>query len=296
MSSFSGGLPGSLHDAGLLLGLIISLAIGSCLIRDNVLARLAQYILVGAGLGYMAVVAWSNVLWPQLFAPFLTDPSSWLTAAEPEVLQDHLPLLLGLVMWLGGLDLLFKPPGKWSGRRLLRLLAVLPAAILAGAGLGVALSGALQGTFLPQFSAAVELPQSHGFTAPAASAGGGQSVWLLRLLTLVITGGVLVHLRLGRSAAAGGRGPASAPASRAIASPVPPGGPAPLSRAVLGKSLAIWEGIGRRALWLAAGMIFARLLAARFTLILARLEYFLFELPRSDLWQILWATARGAGQ
>ena len=60
MSTFSGGLPGSLHDAGLLLGLLISLAIGSCLIRDNVLARFAQYILVGAGLGYMAVVAWEQ--------------------------------------------------------------------------------------------------------------------------------------------------------------------------------------------------------------------------------------------
>ncbi len=296
MSTFSGGLPGSLHDAGLLLGLLISLAIGSCLIRDNVLARFAQYILVGAGLGYMAVVAWSNVLWPQLFAPFLADPALWLTATEPENLQDHLPLLLGLVMWLGGLDLLFKPPGKWSGRRLLRLLAVLPAAILAGAGLGVGLTGSLQGTFWPQLAAAVELPHANSFNLPEVSAGGGQSIWLLRLLTLVITGGVLIHLRLGRSAAAKGRDRVSAPSSRGIASFVPPVGLIPLSRTGFGKALAIWEGIGRRALWLAAGMIFARLIAARFTLILARLEYFLFELPRSELWQILWAAARGAGQ
>ncbi len=296
MSSFSGGLPGSLHDAGLLLGLLISLAIGSCLIRDNVLARLAQYILVGAGLGYMAVVVWSNVLWPQLFAPLLADPASWLAATGPEDLQSHLPLLLGLVMWLGGLDLLFKPPGKWSGRRLLRLLAVIPAAILAGAGLGVGLSGALQGTFWPQLAAAVELPQVNSPATPDVSAGGGQLMWPLRLLTLVITGGVLIHLRLGRSAGGDGERPASAPASRGFASIVPQAGPGSLSRAAFGKVLAVWEGIGRRALWLAAGMIFARLIAARFTLILARLEYFLFELPRSDLWQILWAAARGAGQ
>ena len=66
-------------------------------------------------------------------------------------------------MWLGGLDLLFKPPGKRSGRLLLRLLAVIPAAILAGAGLGVGLSGALQGTFWPQLAAAVDLRQASLF-------------------------------------------------------------------------------------------------------------------------------------
>ncbi len=295
MSTFSGGLPGSLHDAGLILGLLMSLAIGSCLIRDTVLARLAQYILVGAGLGYMSVVAWSNVLWPQLFAPFLADPALWLTAAEPDELQDHLPLLLGMVMWLGGLDLLFKPPGRRSGRRLLRLLAVFPAAILAGTGLGVGLSGTLQGTFWPQLAAAVELPQTGSYTAPGVSAAGGQAPWLLRLLTLVITGGVLIHLRLGRSTADKGGERVPSP-SRGIASSVSPAGLTTLSRTVFGKALAIWEGIGRRALWLAAGMIFARLIAARFTLILARLEYFLFELPRSELWQLLWAATRGAGQ
>jgi len=295
LSSFSGTLPGSLQDAGLLLGLIVSLSIGSCLIRDNVLARLAQYILVGAGLGYMAVVAWSNVLWPQLFEPFLADPASWLTATGPQDLQNRLPLLLGLVMWLGGLDLLFKPPGKRSGRLLLRLLAVIPAAILAGAGLGVGLSGALQGTFWPQLAAAVDLRQASLSNAPALPSDGGQTLWLLRLLTLVITGGVLVHLRTGRSDLAAGDRPAPASTSRDVV-PLSAAGPAPLARGALAKVLAAWEGVGRRALWLAAGMIFARLVAARFTLILARLEYFIFELPRSELWQLLWAAARGGGQ
>lgn len=295
MSSFSGGLPGSFDDAGLLLGLLISLGIGSCLIRDNVLARLAQYIVVGAGLGYMAVVAWRNVLWPQLLAPFLADPASWLTGAEPEYLQDQLALALGLAMWLGGVDLLLKPPGKRSGRRLLRLLAVLPAAILAGAGLGVALGGAMQGTFWPQFEAAAALPRANSFAEPGASVGGGQPVWLLRLVTLVITGGVLVHLSLARPAASKSRDPGSAPRAGAGAS-FTRAGLVPLVRAAPGKGMAIWEGIGRRALWLAAGMIFARLIAARFSLILARLDYFLFELPRSELWQLLWAAARGAGQ
>ncbi|MDE0180181.1 MAG: hypothetical protein OXL39_02480 [Caldilineaceae bacterium] len=296
MSSLGGTLPGSLQDAGLLLGLIISLAIGSCLIRDNVLARLAQYILVGAGLGYMAVVAWSNVLWPQLIAPFMADPASWLSAERPEDLQNRLPLLLGLVMWLGGLDLLFRPPGKWSGRRLLRLLAVIPAAILAGAGLGVGLSGALQGTFWPQLAAAVDLSQANLSAAPAGASASGQTQWLLRLLTLVITGGVLIHLRTGRSGLAGSERPASEPSTRDIVPLSTAAGPAPLARGALAKVLAAWEGVGRRALWLAAGMIFARLVAARFTLILARLEYFMFELPRSELWQLLWAAARGGGQ
>ena len=85
MSPFTSGLPGALQDAGLVLGLVISLTIASYLIKDNLLARLGQYVLVGSGLGYMAVLAWRNVLWPRLFAPLIADPMSWLSApgADP---------------------------------------------------------------------------------------------------------------------------------------------------------------------------------------------------------------------
>ena len=97
LSSFSSGLPDALRAAGPLLGFLISLAIGSYLIRDNFLARLAQYVLVGAGLGYLAVLVWRNVLWPRLFAPLVADPLSWLSLTGAGLLPKPVAAPAGLV-------------------------------------------------------------------------------------------------------------------------------------------------------------------------------------------------------
>ena len=214
MSPFSSSLPGALQDAGLVLGLVISLTIGSYLIRDNFLARLGQYVLVGAGLGYMAVLAWRNVLWPRLFAPLIADPMSWSSASEPALLKSWLPLILGLLMWAGGVELLRRPPKRPGGRQLLRLLAVIPAAILGGVGLGVGVSGALQGTLWPQLAAALQSPLAAVATAADASTATGQATWLVRLITLLITGGVLIHLQPGLASGSSAQGPTSRRSSR----------------------------------------------------------------------------------
>ncbi len=287
MSPFSSGLPGIMEDAGLILGLVISLMIGSYIVRDSFLARLGQYVLVGAGLGYTAVLVWRNVLWPRLFAPLMAEPISWQAAAEMGLLNFWAPLVLGVLMWAGGLELLRRPPERLGGRSLLRLLAAVPAAILGGVVLGVAVSGAVQGTLLPQLGAAVAVSEGQ--------AGAGQATRLVRFLTLLITGGVLIHLQLGPNAGAmenGGTSPESALSEGAEAEDE---GRPRLYRVLLLTLLRVWEGIGRRALWLAAGIVFARLVAARFSLVLSRLEYFLYEVPGSDLWQLLWASLRGAG-
>ena len=287
MSPFSSGLPGVMQDAGLILGLVISLMIGSYVVRDSFLARLGQYILVGAGLGYTVVLVWRNVLWPRLFAPLIADPMSWQSAPVTGLLNLWLPLLLGVLMWGGGLELLHRPPKRPGGRSLLRLLAAVPAAILAGVVLGAAVSGAVQGTLWPQLDAALAAADGPG--------GAGQPTWLIRFLTLIITGGVLIHLQLGPSAGATENGPSPPGSSRSEGSEAADAGRPRLYRRVLFMLLRVWEGIGRRALWLAAGIVFARLVAARFTLVLSRLDYFLFEVPRSELWQLLWASLRGAG-
>jgi len=287
VSPFSSGLPGIMEDAGLILGLVVSLLIGSYIVRDSFLARLGQYVLVGAGLGYTAVLVWRNVLWPRLFAPLMAEPLSWQSAMEMGLLNLWAPLVLGVLMWAGGLELLRRPPERLGGRSLLRFLAAVPAAILGGVVLGVAVSGAVQGTLLPQLGAAVAVTEG--------GAGAGQTTWLVRFLTLLITGGVLIHLQLGPGAGAMENGTSSA------GSPASEGGEAAdegrprLYSVLLMTLLRVWEGIGRRALWLAAGIVFARLVAARFSLVLSRLEYFLFEVPGSDLWQLLWASLRGAG-
>ncbi len=287
MSPFSSGLPGIMEDAGLILGLVVSLMIGSYIVRDSFLARLGQYVLVGAGLGYTAVLVWRNVLWPRLFAPLMAEPISWQAAAEMGLLNFWAPLVLGVLMWAGGLELLRRPPERPGGRSLLRLLAAVPAAILGGVVLGVAVSGAVQGTLLPQLGAAVAVAEG--------GAGAGQTTWLVRFLTLLITGGVLIHLQLGPNAGALENGTSSAGSPASEGAEAADEGRPKLYRVLFLTLLRVWEGIGRRALWLAAGIVFARLVAARFSLVLSRLEYFLYEVPGSDLWQLLWASLRGAG-
>ena len=286
MTPFSGGLPGAMQDAGLLVGFFLSLAIGSYLLRDNLLARLGQYVLVGAGLGYLGVLALRNVLWPRIFAPILADPMSWSSLRDPELWRTWTPLALGLLMWAGGVDLLRAAPGRRSGRRLLRLAAVFPAAILAGVLLGATVSGALQGTLWPQVAAALDTWEPE--PAPA-SAVSDLTAWLLRSLGLLITGGVLVHLQARPLSASEGPAGASRPAG---SEPEAEARARPFGSLFLGM-LAIWEGLGRRALWLAAGIIFAKLAAARISLAQARLEYLLLEIPRSDLWLRLWAGLQG---
>ena len=294
MSPFSDGLPTLWQNAGIALGFFISLSIGSYLIRDNFLARFSQYLLVGSGLGYLAVLAWRNVLWPQLFAPLIADPLSGISLQGQALWQSWLPLILGLLMLGAGVDLLRSPPEGRGGRALLRLLATAPAAILAGVALGVGITGAWQGTLYPQFMAALGTQQA-AVASSDSPAALGQTMWLVRIFTLLISGGVLIHLQFGRSADAGGAQGASTQPSRSQEAELTPELQADPRRPRISRVLGLWEGIGRRALWLAAGMIFARLAASRFALVLARLEYFLFELPRSELWQTLWSTLRGGG-
>ena len=46
-----------------------------------------------------------------------------------------------------------------------------------------------------------------------------------------------------------------------------------------------WLWLGQRALWLAAGIIFARLMASRLSLLIARLDYLISALANSPLGQ-----------
>ena len=48
-----------------------------------------------------------------------------------------------------------------------------------------------------------------------------------------------------------------------------------------------WTGLGKRALWFSAGLLFARLFAGHLSLLIARLEFFIDGLNQSNLWQ--WA-------
>ncbi len=261
MTPFTVGLSPLWNDLGVVLGFALSLFLFSYLVKENLLARLAQYVLVGASLGYAGVLIVKNVLAPRLLAPLFAPPLALQlqeTLATPPLLTWWIPLGLGLLLWLGGIEAMRRPPGPQgsTGRKILRLAGVLPVALLLGTGLGVGIAGAIQGTLAPQFLRAAALG------LPGEEVAGPL---LTGLLTLVVTGGALLHLRAGGSRLLQ-RGP--------------------------GRLLAGWAWIGQRALWLAAGLIFARLLAARLSLLVAQLNYFATQLQETGLWQWLMAQLR----
>jgi hypothetical protein len=266
MTPFSSTLPPVWDHLGVVVGFLLSLAIFSFILRDNWLVRLAQYLLVGVSLGYVAVIVWQSVLWLRLLRPLLDSPPMLLQRTVPAAMDAFwlywAPLGLGLILWIAGIDALrgstgVRPSRLRSG---LRLLVIVPMGILVGVAIGVGIAGAIQGTFVPQFLRGADL----GLPA------GPPGFLLVGMLTLLITSGALIHLQLGKVLMA--------------------------DRNLPGFLVAVlkgWGWIGERALWLTAGFLFAQLFTSRITLLIARLEYFLYDLRTSDLW--IWLSARLGG-
>lgn len=268
MTPLDSSLPPVWANAGILIGFVFSLLILSFVIRDSWLVRAAQYLLVGVTLAYTVVLVWSNVLWPRLFLPLLTSPIALFDSrGQPtdQLWQGWLPLAAGLLLWAAGIDHL-RQRSTGGGQPWLRHLAAFPLALLVGVGLGAGVAGAIQGTLLPQFLRAGEMGQS--FT-------GEPSLLLTGLLTLLITGGALLHLYSGQTA---GNERLSPPRQFPV---------------LLRPMLNGWAWLGQRALWLAAGVIFARLFASRITLLIARLDALFFSQQTEALWRWLLALFGG---
>ncbi len=263
MTPLDSTLPPIWENLGLLIGFVFSLFILSFVIRDSWLVRAAQYLLVGVTLAYTVVLVWSNVLWPRLFLPLLTNPLALFdSGGQPtdQLWVGWLPLAAGLLLWAAGIDHL-RQRFTGSGQPWLRHLAAFPLALLVGVGLGAGVAGAIQGTLLPQFWRAGQMGES---------LAGAPSLLLTGLLTLLITGGALLHLHSGQATGDRQRFPA------------------PLRPVLSG-----WAWLGQRALWLAAGVIFARVFASRITLLIARLDTLFFSQQASDLWRWLLALVGG---
>jgi hypothetical protein len=115
---------------------LITIMILSYLIGDNPLFRLAVSVFVGVAAGFVAAVAWWQVLLPKLILPLLAGQ-----------FLDRAMLAVPLV--LSGL-LLMKawPPLSRLGAPALGLLI--------GVASAVAVGGALRGTLIPQLSASVD--------------------------------------------------------------------------------------------------------------------------------------------
>ncbi len=239
-------LPPLLTDAGLWIGLLLTLALFSMVLGDSVLARLAQHLLVGAGMGYAAVMAIQYVITMRMLTPLAQG--QWATQIAP--------LLLSLLLIGAAVERMVaqrQPASAASrARRVLQTAGVLPLGLLLGVGISAGLIGIMQGTLLPQAALVITGTLSDGRT--------GSAFWY-GLLTLLLTTATLLALTVGRV-------PRSEPLPR-----------------VLHTLLHGWVWLGDRALWIATGVILARLFASRLTLLVDRLDYLAITLRATGLWQ-----------
>jgi hypothetical protein len=143
-------------DGGLILGALLTFCVLTYLIGDNVLFRLAVYILIGSSSAYAAVI----VIYDEL------NPRIQQGAANPTM------LVVTIVALILGALLLFKvsPRLAWLGN--------LSVGYLVGVGAATVLGGAIIGTLGPQIVAT---------GAPATSPSGGAPDSLLNLIVVIGT-------------------------------------------------------------------------------------------------------------
>jgi len=224
-----------MSTAGMWVGFVFTLLVFSAIFGDHLLARFAQYVLVGAALGYAAVVTWQSLLALEFVAALRANPRADI--------WQWTPVVLAVIMALAGLERIFMQgraqPAARGWRQALRGLGSLPALTLVALGVAVAGVGAVQGTLAPQFLSAARSSLEWG-AAPAAFATG--------VMTLLLTTAALLFFVID--------------ADRHLTTQ-----PGWVQRLVRG-----WLWVGQRAVWLAAGALFARLFAARLTFFVAELN------------------------
>jgi len=160
------------------ISFLLTLMVLSYLIGDNPAFRVAIYIFIGVGAGYVAAVVWHQVLDARLIKPLFSGS-----------LADRLLTVVPLVM---GLLLLLKLSPRTSR------LGTPSMAFLVGVGAAVAVGGAVMGTLFPQTQASMN--------ALELSAAG--NYWLERLSEGVImlagTVTTLIYFHFGAKATATG--------------------------------------------------------------------------------------------
>jgi hypothetical protein len=150
----------------------------SYLVGDNPAFRVAVYIFVGVSAGYVAAVAWWQVIYPKVFLALFSG--------------TFIDALIALVSLILGILLLMKLSSRtaWLGTPSL--------AFLVGVGAAVAVGGAVMGTIIPQTLASINVLN------PTTT---GES-WLARLffgaILLVGTITTLVYFHFGAKSTPGG--------------------------------------------------------------------------------------------
>ena len=125
--------PETAEVVGTWVAVLLTLAVLSFVLGNNLAFRVVQYLFVGMAAGYAAALAWNHTLWPRLRL-LLGDPTGhW-----------HYAVFFAL-----GFLLLSR------GIRSISVLGNLPLGVLFGTGAGLALGGAVGGSLIPQMTAAV---------------------------------------------------------------------------------------------------------------------------------------------
>jgi hypothetical protein len=122
---------------GVTLGFIFTLMVFSYIFGDNVLFRIAIYIFIGVSAGYAAVVAFYNVIWPQMLQPLIFGTQS-------DRLYVLFPSLFGVL-------LLFKASPRFTR------IGNPAIAYLVGVGVATMIGGAVVGTIFPQVQASINV-------------------------------------------------------------------------------------------------------------------------------------------
>ena len=136
-----------------ILSFLFTLLILSYLIGDNPLFRIAVYIFVGVSSGYIAAVAWWQVIWPKLIYPLAFG-------SIPMIEKGFLFFPL-----LGSVLILMKVSPRLAG------MGRVVMAYLVGVGAAVTIAGALGGTLIPQVGGTIN-------AFDMASAGGNASLFI----------------------------------------------------------------------------------------------------------------------
>lgn len=164
------------------VSLVSTILIFSYLIGDNPLFRITIYIFTGVSAGYIAAVAWWQVLLPRLVIPLLTAPT----------LQDRGLLVVSMV---GAVLILMKLAPRLAG------LARPVMAFLVGVGAAVTIAGALSGTLIPQVTGSI-----NAFDLRAALARGENIFDVMLSGGIILAGTVLtlIYFHFGARARADG--------------------------------------------------------------------------------------------
>jgi len=112
------------------ISFLLTVMVLTYLIGDNPVFRVAVYLFIGISAGYVAAVAWHQVLYPLLVVPLLAGSMA-------DRLLALIPLILGLL-------LLFKLSPRTAR------LGNPSMAFLVGVGAAVVIGGAVMGTIIPQ--------------------------------------------------------------------------------------------------------------------------------------------------